>query len=413
MTRKFICVTLNDFSIDDGSTVRIRGIINALADAGENVYFYSNCNDITQLAGSIQHTYFGIHFSKKQKRFLQLCIALLPVLIVRLLFSRVINELAENINHTPIMSQDKVVFFDYLDNSIAFLLYHSGVIPEYTNDVHGIAPLEFKFKKCNSINAKLINFIKYFLSKKLDEKVIDSAKGLIFVSEAMADYFITQYPAITNKKNVIVRDGVAKFLCHQPISFQALEHLKSSYRITPNDRIVFFAGEFKDLGGVLDLINAFISVFDKYKNLKLVLVGNGEVFLSAKQLANQSACAAHIIFVGRIPYNTLKLHQMLAHIIVCPDKQHPFSEIVPHIKYFDSLASSKVVINGRFKCIEELNPDQWLSINFEPSNIDSLANAIAYCLDNLEQLTTKYALNHDAIYQNFTYDEAVKPLRVF
>ncbi|MGZ8917155.1 MAG: glycosyltransferase family 4 protein [Methylobacter sp.] len=413
MKRKFICVTLNDFSIDDGSTVRMRGIVNALADAGETVYFFSNCTDIAQFSTGIQHIYLDVIFSKKQKQFLQICLALMPFSIVKALFHKIINELGDKLNQCVFNPEDKIIFFDYLDNSIAFLLYHASAIPEYINDIHGIAPLEFKLKKCNSINAKAINFIKYHLSNKLDAKVVASAKGLIFVSRAMEQYFINEYPFIANKRNFIVRDGVAKVLCHQQVSLVEAMQLKSRYQLEHSDRVIFFAGEFKDLGGVLDLINAFLSIVNKYPVLKLILVGDGEVLFSAKQLANQSAYADKIFFVGRIPYNQLKSHQMLADIIVCPDKQHPFSEMVPHIKYFDSLASAKVVINGRFQCIEELNPDEFLSINFEPSNSESLAHVIVYCLNNLEQLTLKYAHNPEYVCNKLTYDEAVKSFCIF
>jgi hypothetical protein len=114
--------------------------------------------------------------------------------------------------------------------------------------------------------------------------------------------------------------------------------------------------------------------------------------------------------MGRIPYDHLKTYHDLAVIIVCPDKQNVFSELIVHVKYLDALQSGKIVINGSFKSVKEVNFDQSLSVDFVPSNIDSLTNSLMYCLDNLETLKYKYSNNRKYAEENLTYASHINVL---
>ena len=73
--------------------------------------------------------------------------------------------------------------------------------------------------------------------------------------------------------------------------------------------------------------------------------------------------------------------------------------------------SGKIVVNGAFKSVKEVNVDDSLSISFEPSNIESLTNAIDYCVKNLEELQRKYQKNPKYAYENLTYSKFVNELK--
>ena len=60
--------TLNDFKNDGGSTIRMKGIVNALAEADQRVVLFSNAETHGRFHSSIKHIFLGVNISKKQKR---------------------------------------------------------------------------------------------------------------------------------------------------------------------------------------------------------------------------------------------------------------------------------------------------------------------------------------------------------
>ncbi len=410
-SKDHIFFTLNDFTKDGGGTIRMKGIVNALVESKQSVILLSNTELYDDFHPLVKHIFLDIEISKREKRIFQFLLSLLPISIIKLIFKNYSIIIAEIFKKEK-LTDKTIIFFEYLDNSMAYFLKEQNIISDYVNDTHGIAPLEFLHKKTDSLMPKSINKFKYIMALGLDKKVLQNARGIIFVSEAMENYFENIYPFLGSKQNYIVRDGVNSSLCQQTIDKAMLESYKEKYNIQNNDKVVLFAGNFKDLGGVMDLIEAFSILVSqhKIKNLKLLLLGDGERYIDAKNIVKKYKLEDKVIFVGRTLYSELRNYQEVAGVIVCPDKQHPFSELVPHIKYFDSLASGKVVINGSFASVKEINPNEKYSVDFEPSNVSDLANKIEMVLEDLENFTVKYKDNKKVICSEFTYEHFAKVL---
>lgn len=404
--------TVNDFSCDDGSTVRIYGILNALANSDSNldITLISNATTYEMFHPSIKHIYVGVRFSETDKRIFQGLLSIFSSQIVYKAYSNKIEQIYNKLRFLRDESITQLVFFTYLDNSLAFILYQNNKIPFYINDVHGIATIEFKYKETTKIKYKLINFLKYIIALRLDRKVFEKAQGFIFVSEAMKNYFLKKYKFIVSKRQMIVKDGANQKLCQDTIDEALLQELKKKYDVNESNKIIMFIGTFKNLGGVLDLIDAFKQVVLQNNAVRLFLIGDGEdkedAFLRVKEYNLENV----VQFIGRIPYEKLVTYQALGDIFVCPDKDHPYSHIAPHIKYFDALISCKPVINGNFEVILEMNKNEELSVNFIPSDIKSLADKIIFVLNNYDYLCQKYKNNKAIVCKNLTYDAYIKDL---
>ncbi len=409
--RKYIFFTLNNFSQDDGGTLRMRGIINALAESDVSVTLISNTTLNNKFHHSVNHVFLDYYTTKRYKQFLQLSLAIFPISLQRYYFGDILNRI-DKVFEIHNIDRTSIVFFEYLDNSIGYLLKQNELIQNYINDVHGIAPLEFELKKISRPIEWFENYIKLKMVQRLDKKVITNAKSLLFVSSAMKEYFEIFYPAIRKFDNKVLRDGTSRELCSQKINTKHVESLRIKYNISPNEKVVLFLGDFKDLGGVMDLIESFslLSKRKKTSDIKLLLVGNGERFVDAVQIVKKYGLGEKVIIAGRILYTEVRDYQELSDIIVCSDRQHQFSELIPHIKYFDSLVSGKVVINGSFKSIREINIDEKYSVDFHPSDIVDLADKIEYAFENMDYLKSKYRDNPRIVCQNFSYHNSVQVL---
>lgn len=407
--KKFIFFTMNDFSKSGGGTIRMLGMMNALASRGHQVICYSGAVNHDLFDQTIIHQNILFKITKFQKKLLQFSIAVFPFFVIHLLFFKLFKQMQKQCGNIS-TDTDHFICCEYVDVSIGYLLTKQGILSKFTADIHGIAPLEFAHKTSEKRVYQIVNLIKAKIAFMHDNKVFAQADELIFVSNAMKDYFMDIYPFRKGRKYFIVRDGISQALCRQTVNMQLLDDLKNRYKIHQTDKVVLFAGNFKDLGGVLDLIDAFAIVNQTHRDMKLFLIGDGETLKSSIQKVAEYALNERICFAGRIPYGDLRTYQELADVIVCPDKQHPYSDMVPHIKYFDSLISNKIVINGKFPSVQELNSHDVLSLSFVPSDVKDLAKTIIYALEHQVYLMERYKQNHEFVCNNMTYDRHVKEL---
>ena len=142
----------------------------------------------------------------------------------------------------------------------------------------------------------------------------------------------------------------------------------------------------------------------------MILVGYGELANFCKSLVKKANLSNEVFFLGPRPYSELKTFHDIVDIIICPDKDTPYSQSLPHIKYFDSISSGKIVINGMFQFTDEINPDQKFSLNFEPSNIESLKEKMKYAIDNKETLLYKFCKVKVKAMEKFSYENSTKNL---
>lgn len=381
--------SLNDFTHEGGGTIRMQGIMNELSKKGHEVIFISNTRKQSLFHEKIRHVAIEFPFSRKDKRIFQGLLGILPLFVIRIVYSKFFNRLKDVLAGQ--FDKEPIYFFEYLDNSVGYCLKKSGMIQDYINDLHGVATLEFKFQSdhAKSVSEKIKFYLKYLISDLLDRKVFNGAKGLIFASQAMKDYFCGYYPGITAKKNYILPYVLSSDAVSDVVDYELKKQLESKFSILPNEKIIFFAGAFKKTGGITDLIAAFASIVSKH-HCRLFLLGDGPTMIECRALTEELGLTDKVVFIGRTPYHYLRTYQDLASVIVCPDKQNVYSELIIHVKYLDALLSGKIVINGSFKSVQEVNVNEFLSVNFTPSSVESLSSALSYSLQNHDLLEEKY-----------------------
>jgi glycosyltransferase involved in cell wall biosynthesis len=398
-----------DFSYTDGGTVRMKGIIQALADKGHDITFISNAKDKNEFPKNMKHIFINKNITNNERRKIQLLIAILPFIFVEMLLKRFITHFAK-IFAENLLSKKEIIFFEYFDNSLAYVFQNSGLINSYVNDIHGIGILEFWYSKQATMIGMLFKYPRYFAVKLLDYKVYKSAAGLILINDSVKNYLLSKYSFIRKKRIYYVADGISKSLLMQEIDNSLIGSFRKKYHIDDKTKIVLFVGAFKDLGGVSDLVKAFIKIHDKYPKLKLLLIGDGQDYAYVKKIIQNNGIENKIILLGRTTYNKLKSYQKLSDIIVCPDKNSPYPHMIIHTKYLEALYSGKVVINGNFTVTREINNNEQLSLSFEPSNVCDLASKLIYAIDNLEVLSNKYKGNAVLISELYGYNSFVNGL---
>jgi glycosyltransferase involved in cell wall biosynthesis len=405
---KYIFFSLRDFQVDVGETVRSYGLLNSLASNGHEVILISNAKKYEMFHPSIKHVFIGYDF--KQKRKFQGLLALFSYKFLYYGYKTFFNKIKDALQLAGV-GKDPVYFLDYLDNSIGYVLKKKNFITKYINDIHGIATIEFlnHIEHSKSFYSRAVNRVKYRLAYRLDKKVFESADGLIYGSDKMKKYYEDLYD-LRNQKSYVIPYLLAQDAGDRAVDEKLKLKLQQELNIKAGDFTILFVGSYKPTAGVDDLLVAFDLLFKEYRDCKLLLIGAGPERNNCIKLADKLSSNRNIYFIENIPYAQLSTYQALSKVIVCPDKNNLYSQYIIHIKYFDALMSGKLVINGSFESVKEINKNDFLSLSFEPSNVDDLYKKLKLCRENYESLTEKYKDSRNYTRSNLTYKSFVSQL---
>ncbi len=405
---KFVFFSMRNFVREGGGTIRMYGVLNALAEAGNDVIFISNAKKLEKFNAKIKHINIGYEVSTKKKSIFQGLLAFLPSILVGFFYYKMLRKIKKSLKGKE---NENIYFFQYLDNSVGYLLKRRRVIKNYINDIHGVVPLEFQYQVDTAVNkkTKLLYKAKYILSEVLDKKVFTKAYGFLFASSSMKQHFEDKYEFIKHKKAYILPNALNNESVLKTVDVKLKQKLINKYNLQ-NNFIVFFAGGYKATAGVEDLIQAFYKFNKENSKIKMILIGQGVTKKYCIELSNDLDLSKKIIFIDKIPYEDLLTYQNLANVIVCPDRQNLYSELIVHLKYFDALNSGRIVINGGFKSVKEINNEDSLSMSFKPSDVESLYFSLKNCKENYYELNMKYEKSKKFAQENLTYKKLIDVL---
>lgn len=404
----YIFFTLRDFNKVGGGSIRIYGVINALAETGKQVILISNAKSHDQFHPSIRHIFIGVYFEKKA--LLQGLLALFPVSILIRIFPKLFRRL-EDIFVKIDQNNSKLFFFEYLDNSIGYILKRSGIINHYVNDIHGVSTIEFDYlrKNTKSIVRKVIYHFKYILSERLDRKVFEYADGIIYSSDAMRKYFEDRYDMRRAKAYVLpnlLSGDAGRFGIDEQLRDQLLQDMQ----LLPDSFVFLFAGGYKPTSGVDDLIEVFHQLLRTRPHLRLILIGDGPLKKKVCRLIDARGLSDAVIMIDSVPYTQLPTYQSLANVLVCPDRYNEFSNLIIHLKYLDSLIANRIVVNSRFDSVDEINKDDKLSVSFVASNKMDLYRKLEMCVLNYDKLNEQYKGTREYALKHLSYKSKISVL---
>ena len=392
-----IFITLNNLSNDGGGTIRIKSLFR-YSVRKRNSILVSNQNKIKNINNEL---FLDVEFNSNEKRLFQLLITFFPVYLVKLFFLKKLNKIECFFNKKLVPLNGDYVFCEYLDNSIGYYLKRRGIINNYINDLHGIATNEFINKQSGF---RYWNRIKYYVAKKHDGKVLSMASAHIFASESMKLFFYNNYPKFRHKKYFYIPYLLDSSFFDVGIDKAYQLNICNQHNLDKFSHIIFYAGAYKEIGGVVDLIETFNIVLRSYPESGLVLVGGGRCQDLVDKKIRSLGLSDRVIQLGYQPYNKLFTLQQIANVIVCPDRNNLYSNLIVHLKYFDSVASEKPVVCGSFDAVNEINPNDDLSLSYEPSNLLSMSLAIKKALDNNNELMKLSKGKRKLVLHRFTYN---------
>lgn len=226
----------------------------------------------------------------------------------------------------------------------------------------------------NSISRKgLRSVLRNRISKNID--------GVIFTSDEVSNWF---------KKNVNSETSTFNFpVIHSEISLKKIYYesvLEANNNIEQYDlvgkKIILYVGRLVEVKNLFFLINGVSKIADE--NIRLVLVGEGDLELELKQYVKKIGLESKVLFIGRKEGVALYNWYLFSQIFVLPSVYEPFGAVV-----------NEALVGGCFVMCSRLAGAATLintnnGVLFDPENEKDFVNKLNVSILNFDAL--KYPL---------------------
>lgn len=281
----------------------------------------------------------------------------------------------KNIRNLVKISKDRYILSH--QNSSTSLFLKLACNQKFIHDVHGIQRLQKEFFKDYNLKEKIL-----FITDIWIERLVMKKADIVNVNSFKMKEYVKKGFKRTNGV-IVARDGLLRDNFDLLVSEKEISKLRDKYGLKKKDKILYFAGTFKKIGGVHHLVDVFCDLSKEFDNLKLLLIGKRQMEEYVSKKIKKFHLNKRFIHLRSVDYDEIFKFQQLSTLIICPDIVNKYNEITPHIKLFDALSSKKPVLSSRFEVLTEMFPESRNCIlYFEPSNLEDMKKKIIEVFDS-------------------------------
>jgi len=246
----------------------------------------------------------------------------------------------------------KIPILDYI--SMLFT-YHKEIyrqIREFSPDIivtHSILTnyLAMKLSKkigiplvyhMNDVNPTLIPY-KFLqpIGRMIESKILKNADRVVVINEKLREYAINM--GADPEKTYVVRAGIDLERYNPRINGK---EIREKYRIKKDDIVLFFMGWLYRFSGLKEVAIKLSKIKDR--NIKLLIVGDGDAFNDLQKIKGKCNMQDTIILTGKQPYDSIPKFIAASDICLLPAYNNEIMRNIVPIKMYEYMAMEKPVI---------------------------------------------------------------------
>ncbi len=181
------------------------------------------------------------------------------------------------------------------------------------------------------------------LGRFLEKQTLNNSARVIAINEKLRDYAVTLGSDLEHTS--IIGAGIDLEWFNQTIDGSAI---RSQYNFRPDDTVIFFMGWLYHFSGLKEVTLELARSRDTYRNLKILIVGDGDAYVDLQKIRDENQLGENIILTGKQPYE--KIPELIAASDICILPADPtekiMQDIVP-IKMYEYMAMGKPVITTK------------------------------------------------------------------
>jgi glycosyltransferase involved in cell wall biosynthesis len=213
---------------------------------------------------------------------------------------------------------------------------------------------------------------------------------------------------VNDKKIYTVYNGVDTNL-FRPSDTERME-IRNAHSIGDDEKLILFYSFVTKQKGLHLLIKALPEISKRIGRLKLMVVGEGDYFKEAKELAEKLRVDKDVVFTGYIPHQHTPKYINASDLFVLPTIRQ---EGLPFV-LLEVMSCQKPVIISRIGGILSVIDDGVDGILMTPGNIRELAEKTTYLLEN-KSISDEIAKNaRQKVIEKFSLDKMIEDtIKVF
>jgi glycosyltransferase involved in cell wall biosynthesis len=232
--------------------------------------------------------------------------------------------------HIPkVLTPEPINLEKYLSRCLNILDQHLSMkksIFHLNYAMHYYIGIEAKKRYCAKIIYTVHFLPEYFYSPEsscgetqkpkmnIEKRVIDVADRIICVTNFSKSVLEDNF-SINKEKLIVIQNGVGNIFDKTFHLHTNRKLMKQSLGFSSEEFIILFIGKLEYRKGIEPLIHAFLNISRNYQNIKLVVIGDGDMEVKL-HCANRNQ--KNIIFLGNISRSVLINYYLIADIGVIP-----------------------------------------------------------------------------------------------
>jgi glycogen synthase len=222
--------------------------------------------------------------------------------------------------------------------------------------------------------------LRYRLSRAMETWVLRRADEVTCICEGIRSDLISR--GTSQDKITIVPNAVdaSRF---QPVG--ARDSAIEAELDLVGKEVVAFIGSFYDYEGLDLLVAAMPRLLAARPDIRLLLVGGGEVADAIKAQIEQLGLQDAVVMTGRVPYEVVQSYYSVTDVLVYPRKSMRLTELVTPLKPLEAMAQKSMFLASDVGGHKELVRDGVTGTLFRADDVDDLVSSLLSLFDQREK----------------------------
>jgi glycosyltransferase involved in cell wall biosynthesis len=204
--------------------------------------------------------------------------------------------------------------------------------------------IPFVYYLIDQLHTLLYHPFKQVVAKRVERWNLQLADEVLVINKALKEY--AKSMGASESKISVITAGVDSAMFNSEVDGHAI---RERYGVSPDETLLLFTGFLYQFSGIKEVARSILEAPDA--RMKLMMVGNGDLYNPLIQMVAQQNASDRIILPGKVPFEEMPEYVAAADICLLPAyKNKVMMNIVP-IKMYEYMAMGKPVITTKLSGI--------------------------------------------------------------
>lgn len=180
------------------------------------------------------------------------------------------------------------------------------------------------------------------LGKYLEKQILKESDAVVVINDVLKDFVIDLG---SDPENTYVEKAGMDF--NRFDSNISGESIRKKFGIKKDDKVILFVGWLYNFSGLQEVTKELCKVKDDYKNIKFLIVGEGDAFDELQSIVEKNNIQNRVILTSKQPYGSIPQFIAAADICLLPSHNNNIMKDIVPIKFYEYMAMKKPVISTR------------------------------------------------------------------